>query len=78
MFQKEYTSGAPRKGVGVSTPFLNRVLVFKVRCSNCASAVRAVTEFVPHYTEAKPAGWCSGKKHCYQCGIKFFLAPLPF
>ena len=28
----------------------------------------AVTEFAPHHTEAKSAGCCSGKSHCYQCG----------
>ena len=25
-------------------------------------------EFAPHHTEAKSAGWYSGKRCCYQCG----------
>ena len=29
---------------------------------------RAVTEFDSHHTEAKSAGWRSGKRHCYRCG----------
>ena len=28
----------------------------------------AVTEFAPHHTDAKSAGWCSGKRHCFWCG----------
>ena len=27
-----------------------------------------MTEFASYHTEAKPAGWSSGKRHCYQCG----------
>ena len=27
-----------------------------------------MTEFSPHYTEAKLDGWHSSKTHCYQCG----------
>ena len=26
----------------------------------------SVTEFAPHHTEAKSAGWHSDKRHCYQ------------
>ena len=38
------------------------------KCSTCCYFKTAVTEFAPHHTEAKSAGWCSGKRHCYQCG----------
>ena len=27
-----------------------------------------MTEFASHHTEAKSAGWCSVKTHCYPCG----------
>ena len=30
--------------------------------------VIVLTEFAPHHTKAKSAGWCSGKRHCYQYG----------
>ena len=37
------------------------------KCSTCCY-FKDVTEFALHHTEAKSAGWCSGKKHCYQWG----------
>ena len=36
--------------------------------STCCYFKTAVTKFAPHHTEVKSAGWCSGKRHCYQCG----------
>ena len=36
--------------------------------SMCSYFKTAVTEFASHHTEAKPAGWSSGKRHCYRCG----------
>ena len=37
------------------------------KCSACCYCKTAVTKFAPHHTEDKSAGWCSGKRHCYQC-----------
>ena len=38
------------------------------KCITCCYFKTAVTEFAAHHAEAKSAGWCSGKKHCYPCG----------
>ena len=71
--QSAIISGAPRGVWGVDPPFWNRTLVFQVKCptlckcSTCCYCKTAVTEFAPHHTEDKSAGWCSGKRHCYQC-----------
>ena len=36
------------------------------KCSTCCYFKTAVTKFAS-YIEAKPDGWSSGKRHCYQC-----------
>ena len=36
--------------------------------TTCYYFKTALTEFAPRHTEPKPAGWRSGKAHCYQCG----------
>ena len=37
------------------------------KCNTSGNCKTAVTKFASHHTEAKPAGWSSGKRHCYQC-----------
>ena len=39
------------------------------KCSTCCYFKTAVTEFAPHHTEAKSAGWCSGKRHVISAGM---------
>ena len=38
------------------------------KCSTCCYFITAEAEFASHPTEAKSAGWRSGKRHCYWCG----------
>ena len=70
-----YTSGVPREGVWVvELPLLkpNSCFYSEVsqlcKCSTCCYFKTAVTEFAPHHTDVKSAGWCSGKRHCFRCG----------
>ena len=61
--------------VGQTPPLFKPNFCFKVKCPNCASAVRgcyfktAVTDFAAYHAEAKSAGWCSGKRHYYPGGM---------